>query len=155
MSSPPPTSPVHASSSPPPQSSPVPTPNPAQTITTPATPTSTPPTTSQRHVSPIAHPIPTPTAAAPSRRAQKAAALEAKIAHLESELASVQAQHEKLEKELPEEKDPDKIVKAHIKRLHVYNETKDVAMGLIGLVAVNRGVGVGEVLEEFGVDGKD
>lgn len=45
--------------------------------------------------------------------------------------------------------------KAHIAALHGYNEIKDVAQGLMGLLAEQRGVRVIEVMEEFGVDAKD
>lgn len=149
MSSPQSSQTRHPSSTPPPQSSPS-SPPPSSPTPLPTQPISTPPSTAPppRPASPIAHTL-------PSKRALKAAALAQKIAHLEAELASIKAQQEEVLKQLPEGTDPDKVVKGHIHRLHVYNETKDVAMGLVGLVAVNRGVGVGEILEEFGVDGKD
>jgi hypothetical protein len=48
-------------------------------------------------------------------------------------------------------------VKAHIKRLHAYNEIRDVGQGLIGLIAEQRGVRIGECYDsgEFGVGAKD
>jgi hypothetical protein len=49
----------------------------------------------------------------------------------------------------------DKIVKAHIKLLHEYNEIKDVGQGLMGLIADSRGVRILEVQDEFGIDAKD
>lgn len=42
-------------------------------------------------------------------------------------------------------------LKRHIKLLHDYNEVKDVAEGLVGLVAEQRGERVKVVLEEMGV----
>lgn len=51
-----------------------------------------------------------------------------------------------------QEKDPNKTVQKHIKLLHEYNEMRDVALGLMGMVAEKRGVVVGEVMEEFGLD---
>lgn len=47
------------------------------------------------------------------------------------------------------------MVKQHIGLLHQYNEIKDIGLGLMGLIADARGVRLGEVLEEFGVGGKD
>jgi hypothetical protein len=38
-------------------------------------------------------------------------------------------------------------VRRHIHLLHEYNEVRDVAMGLMGLVAENRGVTVGVVIK--------
>ncbi|OBT78747.1 hypothetical protein VF21_02618 [Pseudogymnoascus sp. 05NY08] len=56
-------------------------------------------------------------------------------------------------------KNPDAAatVKAHIKRLHAYNEIRDVGQGLIGLIAEQRGVRIGECYDggEFGVGAKD
>jgi hypothetical protein len=46
-------------------------------------------------------------------------------------------------------------VKTHIKLLHDYNDIKDVGQALIGMIADNRGVRIGELYEEFGVDLKD
>ncbi|KFY62746.1 hypothetical protein V496_04421, partial [Pseudogymnoascus sp. VKM F-4515 (FW-2607)] len=48
-------------------------------------------------------------------------------------------------------------VKAHIKRLHAYNEIRDVGQGLIGMIAEQRGVRIGECYDsgEFGVGAKD
>lgn len=42
-------------------------------------------------------------------------------------------------------------VKRHIKLLHDYNDIKDVGQGLVGMIADNRGVRIGELYEEFGV----
>ena len=49
------------------------------------------------------------------------------------------------------------VIKEHIARLHAYNEIKDVALGLMGMVADARGVRVTELYEggEFGVAEKD
>ncbi|KAI1944125.1 hypothetical protein LOZ66_000715 [Ophidiomyces ophidiicola] len=51
--------------------------------------------------------------------------------------------------------DPAIIVKRHIRLLHEYNEIKDVAQGLLGLIAEARGVRHVEVQKEFGVGGND
>jgi hypothetical protein len=42
-------------------------------------------------------------------------------------------------------------VREHIKSLTRYNELRDVGMGLIGIVAENRGLRMRDCLEEFGV----
>jgi hypothetical protein len=46
-------------------------------------------------------------------------------------------------------------IKEHIDLLHRYNEIKDVAMGLLGLVAEKRGVRVKVLMEEFGIGEQD
>lgn len=46
-------------------------------------------------------------------------------------------------------------VKKHITLLHDYNDIRDVGQGLIGMIADNRGVRIGELYEEFGVGLKD
>lgn len=46
-------------------------------------------------------------------------------------------------------------VKRHIALLTKYNEIKDIAQGLMGLIAEQRGVRVGVVMEEFGMGEKD
>jgi hypothetical protein len=46
-------------------------------------------------------------------------------------------------------------VKRHIKLLHDYNDIRDVGQGLIGMIADNRGVRIGDLYEEFGVNVKD
>lgn len=48
-------------------------------------------------------------------------------------------------------KEAQTIIKKHIKQLHEYNEIKDVAQGLIGLIAEQRGVRVVECEGDFGV----
>jgi DNA repair protein Swi5/Sae3 len=47
--------------------------------------------------------------------------------------------------------DPSETVKRHIRLLHDYNEIKDIAQGLMGLIADARGVRQVEVQSEFGV----
>ncbi len=46
-------------------------------------------------------------------------------------------------------------VKRHIKLLHDYNDIKDIGQGLVGMIADQRGLRVGDLYEEFGVDLKD
>jgi DNA repair protein Swi5/Sae3 len=43
------------------------------------------------------------------------------------------------------------MIKQHIKLLHEYNEIKDVAQGLIGMIADARDVRVVDCQREFGV----
>jgi len=45
--------------------------------------------------------------------------------------------------------------KAYIKKLHDYNDTKDMASALMGMVAEHRGVRFKDVMEEFGVGPDD
>ncbi|RMY98126.1 hypothetical protein D0862_07741 [Hortaea werneckii] len=47
------------------------------------------------------------------------------------------------------------VIKDHIQLLHRYNEMKDIGQGLMGLIADKRGVRIGTVMEDFGMDEKD
>ena len=46
-------------------------------------------------------------------------------------------------------------VKKHIALLHNYNDIRDVGQGLIGMIADNRGLRIGDLYEEYGVGLKD
>ncbi|KAF2861860.1 hypothetical protein K470DRAFT_256407 [Piedraia hortae CBS 480.64] len=41
------------------------------------------------------------------------------------------------------------VIKDHIARLKKYNEIKDIAQGLIGLIAEQRGVRIADVMADF------
>ena len=47
------------------------------------------------------------------------------------------------------------VSREHIARLHKYNEIKDVAQALIGMIAESRGVRVRDCQQEFGLGDKD
>ncbi|GKZ35013.1 hypothetical protein AbraIFM66950_005452 [Aspergillus brasiliensis] len=51
--------------------------------------------------------------------------------------------------------DPSTTVKRHIRLLHEYNEIKDIAQGLMGLIADARGVRQVDVQREYGLDDRD
>ncbi|PPJ54677.1 hypothetical protein CBER1_06000 [Cercospora berteroae] len=101
-------------------------------------------------------------------------ALQAKQAALQSKLADLQAQRTAyIEKAtlpsglaMPEDWNEEErakqalatangVIKEHITALHRYNETKDIGLGLMGLVAEGRGVRQKIVMEEFGIGEKD
>lgn len=42
-------------------------------------------------------------------------------------------------------------IQSHIEKLHIYNETKDGCMKLIGLIAQSRNVPIGDIMDEIGV----
>lgn len=42
-------------------------------------------------------------------------------------------------------------VQTHIRLLHTYNETRDIASGLMGIIADNRGVRARDIYEEYDV----
>jgi len=48
-----------------------------------------------------------------------------------------------------------KIVKRHIALLGRYNEVRDIGQGLLGMIADQRGIRIVDVMEEFGVVGKE
>ncbi|KAI6859181.1 hypothetical protein KC338_g7400 [Hortaea werneckii] len=102
------------------------------------------------------------------------AALESKQQRLLSTLADLQAQRSQLvsEAKLPsgldmpcEWSDEQKnkqalatangVIKDHIQLLHKYNEMKDIGLGLMGLIADKRGLRIGTMMEDFGMDEKD
>ncbi|KAJ5263809.1 hypothetical protein N7478_011414 [Penicillium angulare] len=79
---------------------------------------------------------------------------------LRSSIAKLQDQEAQLVKEIAETKanlrgDPTATVERHIHLLHEYNEIKDVAQGLMGMIADTKGVRVVEIHKEYGVGGKD
>lgn len=51
--------------------------------------------------------------------------------------------------------DPSETVKRHIRLLHEYNEIKDIAQGLMGLIAEAREVRHVDVQREYGVKEQD
>ncbi|GAT30595.1 hypothetical protein RIB2604_03501550 [Aspergillus luchuensis] len=51
--------------------------------------------------------------------------------------------------------DPSTTVKRHIRLLHEYNEIKNIAQGLMGLIADARGVRQVDVQREYGLDDRD
>ncbi|RMJ20804.1 hypothetical protein PHISP_08325 [Aspergillus sp. HF37] len=79
--------------------------------------------------------------------------LRASIADLEAQTAQIEAQIADTKSKLKH--DPSETVKRHIRLLHDYNEIKDVAQGLMGLIADARGVRQVEVQREFGVGTAD
>ncbi|KAF7716325.1 Uncharacterized protein PECH_000107 [Penicillium ucsense] len=75
---------------------------------------------------------------------------------LRTSISTLHVQQTELESEIATLKsslknDPSETVKRHIRLLHEYNEIKDVAQGLMGLIAETRGVRHVEVQKEFGV----
>ncbi|PQE03872.1 hypothetical protein CJF30_00006592 [Rutstroemia sp. NJR-2017a BBW] len=84
-------------------------------------------------------------------KAIKITSLQTRISTLETELL---AQRQRLADAKQELRAPaDETVKRHIRLLHQYNDIKDVGQGLLGMVAENRGVRIGELYAEgeFGV----
>ncbi|EHL01144.1 putative DNA repair protein SWI5 like protein [Glarea lozoyensis 74030] len=86
-------------------------------------------------------------------KAIKVASIQARNSSLETEIAKVRAQLEKVTAEL--EQPAAETVKTHIHLLHQYNDIRDIGQGLIGMIADNRGVRIGELYEEFGVGLQD
>ncbi|PMD24380.1 Swi5-domain-containing protein [Hyaloscypha hepaticicola] len=86
-------------------------------------------------------------------KAMKIASIQNRISALEAEIATKRAKLDEVVKGL---KQPAaETVKNHIKLLHDYNDIRDVGQGLIGMIADNRGVRVGELYAEFGVGLQD
>ncbi|KAI2788261.1 DNA repair protein SWI5 [Penicillium oxalicum] len=79
---------------------------------------------------------------------------------LRRSISDLQAQQAELEAEIAQlrpslKNDPSETVKRHIRLLHEYNEIKDIAQGLMGLIADARGVRHVDVQKEFGVHEED
>lgn len=106
------------------------------------------------------------------------ASIQARTASLEAEIAAKRAKLENITKELTYaslcslltsqvlfsvyanqlisySQPAAETVKRHIKLLHDYNDIRDVGQALVGMIADNRGVRIGELYEEFGVGLKD
>ncbi|KAK6350605.1 hypothetical protein TWF718_003794 [Orbilia javanica] len=75
------------------------------------------------------------------------------ISALESQLANLNSQVSSTTEKL--ENPPKATIQQHIKLLHDFNEVRDIGLHLIGMIADERGVGLKEVLGEFGVTEKD
>ncbi|PSS22435.1 hypothetical protein M430DRAFT_137674 [Amorphotheca resinae ATCC 22711] len=86
-------------------------------------------------------------------KAMKISSLQARNAALEQEIAQTRAKLQEVSQEL--NYPAAATVKKHIKLLHEYNDIRDIGQGLIGMIAENRGVRIGELYEEFGVGLKD
>ncbi|KAJ5126297.1 hypothetical protein N7448_005609 [Penicillium atrosanguineum] len=82
-------------------------------------------------------------------RASRLNSLRESIAQLEGEKFQMEVEVEEIRSKL--QLDPSIIVNRHIRLLHEYNEVKDTAQGLLGLIADARGVRQAEVEREFGV----
>ncbi|KAJ8065488.1 hypothetical protein OCU04_006169 [Sclerotinia nivalis] len=83
-------------------------------------------------------------------KAMKLSSIQARNANLRIEIAQKREKTQEITQGL--EQPAKETVKRHIKLLHDYNDIKDVGQGLLGMIADNRGVRVGELYEEFGVD---
>ena len=51
--------------------------------------------------------------------------------------------------------DPQSLVNNHIRLLHQYNEIRDVAQSLMGIIAEQRGVRVLDIYKDFGIGDGD
>lgn len=53
----------------------------------------------------------------------------------------------------PQQTTPQAIVQRHIRLLHEYNEIKDIAQGLMGMIADGRGLGILLCSGSLGLEG--
>ncbi|MCJ1349736.1 hypothetical protein MMC31_007977 [Peltigera leucophlebia] len=90
-------------------------------------------------------------AKASSVEAQKIASLEARIVALEGQIADIKAQEAEISAKLKFSHPASTTVQTHISLLHTYNEIRDIASGLMGIIADNRGVRARDIYEEYGV----
>ncbi|PKY05406.1 putative DNA repair protein Swi5/Sae3 [Aspergillus campestris IBT 28561] len=88
-----------------------------------------------------------------TQREKKLTTLQTSIATLESQTAELEAQLLKTKSQL--KNDPSITVRRHIRLLHDYNEIKDIAQGLMGLLADARGERQIDVQRGFGVGDRD
>ncbi|OOQ87640.1 Mating-type switching protein swi5 [Penicillium brasilianum] len=84
---------------------------------------------------------------------QRLDTLRASIANLQTQQAQLEAEIAQIKTQL--KNDPSETVKRHIRLLHEYNEIKDIAQGLMGLIAEARGVRQVDVQREYGVKEQD
>ncbi|KAL3424744.1 DNA repair protein swi5 sae3 [Phlyctema vagabunda] len=83
----------------------------------------------------------------------KIASIQAQNTALQTEIDAKRAKLEEMKNGLRHP--AAETVKNHIKLLHDYNDIRDVGQGLVGMIAENRGVRIGELYDEFGVGLKD
>ncbi|PYH74064.1 SWI5/SAE3 family protein [Aspergillus vadensis CBS 113365] len=88
-----------------------------------------------------------------NQRDKKLSTLRASIVSLQSQITETESQIEQTKAKL--KNDPSTTVKRHIRLLHEYNEIKDIAQGLMGLIADARGVRQVDVQREYGLDDRD
>ncbi|OJJ68731.1 hypothetical protein ASPBRDRAFT_46923 [Aspergillus brasiliensis CBS 101740] len=88
-----------------------------------------------------------------TQRDKKLSALRASIESLQSQITETETQIAQTKAKL--NNDPSTTVKRHIRLLHEYNEIKDIAQGLMGLIADARGVRQVDVQREYGLDDRD
>ncbi|PYI10039.1 Swi5-domain-containing protein [Aspergillus sclerotiicarbonarius CBS 121057] len=99
---------------------------------------------------------PAPTSLSPDQQApwdKKLSTLRTSIASLQSQITEIESQIAQTKAKL--KNDPSTTVQRHIRLLHEYNEIKDIAQGLMGLIADARGVRQVDVQREYGVDDRD
>ncbi|GKZ81497.1 hypothetical protein AnigIFM56816_006018 [Aspergillus niger] len=95
----------------------------------------------------------TPACDEQTQKEKKLSALRASIASLQSQITEIESQIAQTKAKL--KNDPSTTVKRHIRLLHEYNEIKDIAQGLMGLIADARGVRQVDVQREYEVDDGD
>ncbi|OOF92229.1 hypothetical protein ASPCADRAFT_9092 [Aspergillus carbonarius ITEM 5010] len=99
---------------------------------------------------------PAPTTLSPDEQTQRnrrLSTLRASIASLQSQIMEIESQIAQTKTKL--KNDPSTTAQRHIRLLHEYNEIKDIAQGLMGLIADARGVRQVDVQREYGVDDRD
>ncbi|GCB24711.1 mating-type switching protein swi5 [Aspergillus awamori] len=95
----------------------------------------------------------TPACDEQTQKEKKLSTLRASIASLQSQITEIESQIAQTKAKL--KNDPSTTVKRHIRLLHEYNEIKDIAQGLMGLIADARGVRQVDVQREYEVDDGD
>ncbi|CCE85467.1 Piso0_005063 [Millerozyma farinosa CBS 7064] len=70
----------------------------------------------------------------------------------EQRLEDIKNQCSELISELDSDDDPEAIVKKHISQLKKYNELKDIALGLVTMIADQRKLRTTDILEEMKVE---
>lgn len=73
----------------------------------------------------------------------------------EQRLEDIKNQCSKLISELDSNSNPEAIVKKHISQLKKYNELKDIALGLVTMIADQRQLRTTDILEEMKVELRD
>ncbi|KJA14811.1 hypothetical protein HYPSUDRAFT_48819 [Hypholoma sublateritium FD-334 SS-4] len=68
---------------------------------------------------------------------------------------ALQLEIDKLQAQLGEKEDAEKIVKRHIELLHQYNEAKDAAQILIGRLASIKQITIRQIHEDYGLGADD
>ncbi|KAK9456373.1 Swi5-domain-containing protein [Dipodascopsis uninucleata] len=89
-----------------------------------------------------------------SMKEAKEAVIKRRIEEKQSKLSELQQEYNDWIQKL-KNPDPNQTIKRHIRLLKDYNDIRDIALGLLGMIADTKGVRVADVMADYGVEIED